>query len=212
MHAILAFPEAQAAARPEWQRLGAYLSENRWELLEDDRPGARGFHGSASRAHPCRRRFRAGPGGLLRLGLGSGPVQVVVGAPASTGEEFVAQLERYVRLVSREPARVSILFEPERQGFRMDPVRTLGLGIRTTHWTSICLHFASPPLGMLMATNAYLWMRDGAHTSFARLHAAGEPACIFCRYARRRHARPTAQPMDADPFVDGIAGVFLEAG
>jgi hypothetical protein len=197
-----------------WPALAPFLSDRRWEMIEDDRGEDRAFHGFASRHHPRRRAFRAGHGGLLRLALSDGPVTLVVASPDAPGaDSFAAELHRYTRVFARSPGQVSILLEPGRPGWRMDPGLTLGMATQTASWTALCVRFSKTPLGLLLATHAYLWLREGSHTSFARLHVEADSQCIFCGHLAARDCdhstRVQAVDCEPEPLRVGCAGTFL---
>lgn len=215
----LQFPRSEEktlAASGAWPRLAPLLSERRWEVTEE--PGRNGvsFHGFASRNHPRRRSFQPGPGGLLHLALSGGPVQLIVGSSDAVGvESFLDELRAYTRMFARTPGEISALVDPWRSGWRLDPGRTLGLQQSTACWTSLCIRFASPPLGLLLATHAFLWLRDGNHTTFARLHADhDDPHCMLCERiaAHETVAQIASGVVSAESLQDGYAGVFLQAG
>lgn len=215
----LPFPRTQEwipATSPAWPRLTSLLSDRRWEITEDPRRNGLAFHGFASRNHPRRRSFQPGPGGLLRLALSSGPVQLIVGSSDAAGvESFLDELRAYTRLFARTPGEISALMDPWRSGWRLDPGRTLGLQPSTASWTSLCIRFSAAPLGLLLATHAFLWLRDGNHTTFARLHSEqDDPQCMLCERvaAHERVAQVAAGVLAADSLQDGCAGVFLQAG
>jgi aquaporin Z len=76
-----------------------------------------------------------------------------------------------------------IFLEAPLSGMSMNPARTLGSAFPAMVWTSLWIYFTAPPIGMLLASRAYL-MWYGAHRVFcAKLHHQNNERCIFrCNY------------------------------
>lgn len=76
-----------------------------------------------------------------------------------------------------------ITFEGPWSGMSMNPARTLGSAVWAGEWAGIWIYFTAPPLGMLLAAQAYRICR-GLHRVYCAkiLHGPGE-SCIFrCNY------------------------------
>ena len=62
-----------------------------------------------------------------------------------------------------------------------NPARTFGPAVYGRYWHALWIYFAAPPLGMLLAAQAYLWIRDGKGPRCAKLHHHNDKRCIFCQ-------------------------------
>jgi len=76
---------------------------------------------------------------------------------------------------------VFILFETPLSGMSMNPARTLGPALQAGYWHGLWVYFLAPTLGMLIASELFLWVRGGAGPYCAKLHHANNKRCIFCQ-------------------------------
>ncbi len=77
-----------------------------------------------------------------------------------------------------------ITFEAPISGMSMNPARSLASAVSARHWAGLWIYFVAPPLGMLLAAEAYV-RAGGARPVFcAKLHHANQERCIFCEYRR----------------------------
>jgi aquaporin Z len=79
-----------------------------------------------------------------------------------------------------------ITLEAPLSGMSMNPARTLASALGAHEWTALWIYFAAPPLGMLLATEAYLRTRGAGAVFCAKLHHQNAEPCIFCEYRRSR--------------------------
>ena len=69
-------------------------------------------------------------------------------------------------------------------GMSMNPARTLASAVPALTRTAFWVYLTAPPLGMLLAAQAYVSRRDIARVFCAKLHHDNEQRCIFrCRYS-----------------------------
>jgi aquaporin Z len=90
-----------------------------------------------------------------------------------------------------------ITFESPLSGMSMNPARTLGSALIPHLWQALWIYFTAPPLGMLLAAEAYILSQ--ARVACAKFHHQSGFRCIFCEYQtarRRQHAQD--RPMQAD--------------
>ena len=74
----------------------------------------------------------------------------------------------------------------------MNPARSLASAVFAGTWSVLWIYLVAPPLGMLMAAQAYAWRRGVAAVFCAKLHHENTQPCIFrCRYAE---LRPRVRP------------------
>ena len=79
-----------------------------------------------------------------------------------------------------------ITLEAPLSGMSMNPARTLASAAVAHEWTALWLYFTAPPLGMLLAAEAYLRTRGRGAVFCAKLHHQNAEPCIFCEYRRSR--------------------------
>jgi len=91
-------------------------------------------------------------------------------------------IARFTGLFAGALVMTYITFEDPFSGMSMNPARTFGSAFSAHVWTALWIYFTAPPLGMLLASQVYLW-RKGAHrVSCAKLHHQNPKRCIFCGY------------------------------
>ena len=90
-----------------------------------------------------------------------------------------AKWARFTGLFAGTLVATYITFEAPLSGMSMNPARTFGSALGGNIWTALWIYFTAPPLGMLLAAEAYLRLA-GAHKVFcAKLHHHNEQRCIF---------------------------------
>lgn len=78
---------------------------------------------------------------------------------------------------------VYITVEAPLSGMSMNPARTLGPATFGRIWDALWIYFTAPPLGMLLAAEAYVRVRGARAVRCAKLHHANDKRCIFrCGY------------------------------
>jgi aquaporin Z len=76
-----------------------------------------------------------------------------------------------------------ITFEAPLSGMSMNPARTFGSAVSAHVWTAWWIYFTAPPLGMLLAAEAYVRIRGARAVLCAKLHHQNDQPCIFrCGY------------------------------
>jgi aquaporin Z len=76
-----------------------------------------------------------------------------------------------------------ITFEAPLSGMSMNPARSFGSAAGASAFSSLWLYFTAPPLGMLLAAEAFARARGPAAVRCAKLHHANAQRCIFrCGY------------------------------
>jgi aquaporin Z len=123
---------------------------------------------------------------------------VTVPGPRGTGVAFLAELAisfvlmsvvliatntvnlgRFTGLFAGLLVATYITVEAPLSGMSMNPARTMGSALPGDVWTALWIYFTAPPLGMLLAAEAYLRVR-GAHRVFcAKLDHYNDKRCIF---------------------------------
>ena len=93
------------------------------------------------------------------------------------------------------PAFIYIVIEAPISGMSMNPARSLASAIPARSWTAIWVYFTAPPLGMLVAAQAYVALCGRANVFCAKLHHGRTQRCIFrCRHAEMLASQPSAEP------------------
>lgn len=72
-----------------------------------------------------------------------------------------------------------ITFESPLSGMSMNPARTFGSAFRAGYWQAFWIYLIAPTLGMLAASEIFLWVREGIGPYCAKLHHANDKRCIF---------------------------------
>ena len=77
-----------------------------------------------------------------------------------------------------------ITLEAPVSGMSMNPARTLGSATGAGIFSSLWIYFTAPPLGMLLAAEAYVRLLGPGRVRCAKLHHQNRQRCIFrCGYA-----------------------------
>lgn len=113
--------------------------------------------------------------GLISFGLMS-----VVLAVSNT-----ARLAPYTGLFCGALIASYISFEAPISGMSMNPARTFGPALVAQLWTGLWVYFTAPPLGMLLAAEAFVRVRGRQSVTCAKLHHDNTYRCIFCLYQDR---------------------------
>ncbi len=92
-------------------------------------------------------------------------------------------LNRYTGLVAGALIALYITVEAPLSGMSMNPARTVASALPAQVWTDVWIYFLAPPLGMLLAAQAYLLTRGPGTVLCCKLHHENDSRCIFrCRY------------------------------
>jgi len=140
---------------------------------------------------------------LLRMPLGDPAVHYVATQPGSDGlgAAFVAEavisfgLMLAVLTVSNRPSiarwtgvcagllvALYITIEAPISGMSMNPARTFGSAVVGWTWTGWWIYVTAPPLGMLVAAEAYRGWRGVRRVFCAKLYHPPDVRCIFCEH------------------------------
>jgi aquaporin Z len=151
--------------------------------------------------------FAGGLGGVLVARTILGPlladpsVNYVVTVPGSwgVGVAFVAEvsiafvmmttilavsnssLARWTGLFAGALVATYITFEEPLSGMSLNPARTLGSALPAMSFSALWVYFTAPPLGMLLASQAYTALRSARTVRCAKLHHQNKKRCIFCQ-------------------------------
>ncbi len=124
-----------------------------------------------------------------------------VGIPAAFGAEMLisfilmtmvltvsnnSRLGRFTGLFAGSLVAVYIALEAPLSGMSMNPARTLASALPANFWTGIWIYFTAPPLGMLLAAEAFLMKKGIAGINCAKLHHLNNKRCIFCEYQHKK--------------------------
>jgi aquaporin Z len=191
---------------PWGQRSGAHFNPATtltfWRLGKVNTPDAAGYVAS---------QVLGGLAGVLIAAVALGPslahpsVRYVATIPGSSGwvAAFVAEslitfvlmtvvltvsntaaLARFTPLCVGLLVATYIAVESPISGMSMNPARSLASAVPAGAWGPLWIYFVAPPLGMLLAAEAYVRRRGITRVYCAKLHHANRQRCIFnCRYA-----------------------------
>jgi aquaporin Z len=160
--------------------------------------------------------------GLLRASFARPPVQYVATLPGPSGvaiafiaEAVISGLLMATVLVSSNSARLMpftgafagvllflyITFEAPLSGMSINPARTVASAVPARLWTSLWVYFLAPPLGMLMAAEAYLAVGGHAAVHCAKLNHMTARRCIFCGSGTQQRSPSSLEQPDAPPGI-----------
>ncbi|MEO8627200.1 MAG: aquaporin [Betaproteobacteria bacterium] len=94
------------------------------------------------------------------------------------------RLNRYTGLFAGALVAVYISLEAPLSGMSMNPARTFASALPAMQWTDAWIYFLAPPMGMLLAAQAYVFRHGVSAVLCCKLHHENGSRCIFqCRYA-----------------------------
>ena len=109
-----------------------------------------------------------------------------------------AALARHTPLAVGALIAIYITVEAPVSGMSMNPARSLASALPAGTWDTLWIYFAAPPIGMLLAAEAYARRHGVAAVFCAKLHHHNRQPCIFrCRHAEMR--TPPTVPLPAAP-------------
>ena len=74
---------------------------------------------------------------------------------------------------------IYITFEQPLSGTSMNPARSLGTAVMSGHWSGVWIYFTAPLLGMLLASEVFLWTKGKDAIHCAKLYHTTDVRCIF---------------------------------
>jgi aquaporin Z len=99
----------------------------------------------------------------------------------ATNDEVLAPYTHYFAAVL---VALYIAFESPLSGMSTNPARTFGPAVYAGYWHALWIYFVAPPLGMLVAAEVLLLVRERKVPYCAKLHHHNDKRCIF------RHSGP----------------------
>ena len=87
---------------------------------------------------------------------------------------------RRTGLVVGVAVAIFITVEDPLSGMSMNPARSLGPALLAEQAATLWIYFLAPPLGMLLAAEAFLRRTRGRAAGCAKLHHPSHVRCIFC--------------------------------
>jgi aquaporin Z len=121
----------------------------------------------------------AGPAFLAEAGISFVLMTVVLHATNA------ARFARFTGFFAGALVALYITFEAPISGMSMNPARTFGSAVAGNIWNSLWIYFVAPPLGMLLAAEAYR-----RPVGCAKLHHQNHRRCIHCGYGIKQN-QPT---------------------
>jgi aquaporin Z len=79
-----------------------------------------------------------------------------------------------------------ITFESPLSGMSLNPARSFASAYISENWNAWWAYFTAPPLGMLIAAEAYVRLAGARKVFCAKLHHENSYRCIFCEYQALR--------------------------
>lgn len=90
-----------------------------------------------------------------------------------------ARLHRYTGVCAGCLVAVYIIFAAPISGMSINPARTMASAVWASAWDGLWVYFLAPPLGMLLAAQAYMWARGRQRVHCAKLNHHTARRCIF---------------------------------
>lgn len=99
------------------------------------------------------------------------------------------RLARFTGLCAGALVATFITLEAPLSGMSMNPARSFASAAPAGLWNTLWIYFTAPPLGMLLASEAYLRRRGKHAVICAKLHHHNHQPCIFqCGYKTLSHS------------------------
>jgi aquaporin Z len=92
------------------------------------------------------------------------------------------RLARYTGLFCGALVATYISIEAPISGMSMNPARSFAPAFVAQIWSGLWVYFTAPPLGMLLAGEAYVRAGRRNRVGCAKLHHQNKKRCIFCEY------------------------------
>ena len=89
------------------------------------------------------------------------------------------RLNRWTGIFAGALVATYISIESPISGMSMNPARTFGSAAVGSIWTSLWIYFIAPPIGMLLAAEAYKRLKENHVVACAKLHHQNNKRCIF---------------------------------
>jgi aquaporin Z len=90
------------------------------------------------------------------------------------------QLSCYTGLFAASLVATYITLEAPLSGMSMNPARSFGSAFSAGIWDHFWIYLTAPLLGMLTASEFYLWRKGRQSVKCCKLHHDNEKRCIFC--------------------------------
>ncbi len=90
------------------------------------------------------------------------------------------RLANYTGLFASILVATYITFESPLSGMSMNPARSFGSAFPSGIWDHFWIYLTAPLLGMLTASEFYLWRKGRQAVKCCKLHHDNEQRCIFC--------------------------------
>jgi aquaporin Z len=117
---------------------------------------------------------------------------------------------RYTGLAAGTLVACYITFEEPWSGMSLNPARSFASALPPRLWEDLWVYFTAPPLGMLAASQVYLWVRGARRVYCAKLHHDNSARCIFrCRWAELAGS-PAALPVAPAPVAAAAAAAAAD--
>jgi len=91
-----------------------------------------------------------------------------------------ARLAPYTGVFASLLVATYVTFEAPLSGMSINPARSFGSALPSRIWDHFWIYLTAPPLGMLAASQAYLWRKGRAAVKCCKLHHDNDKRCIFC--------------------------------
>ncbi len=92
------------------------------------------------------------------------------------------RIHRFTGLCAGALVAMYITVEAPISGMSMNPARSFASALPAQHWMAFWIYLTAPLLGMLLAAEAYTWLKGTDGVLCAKLHHQNDKRCIFFGY------------------------------
>jgi len=87
----------------------------------------------------------------------------------------------------------------------MNPARTFASAFVGQIWNGWWIYFTAPPIGMLVASELFVWVKGLKAVRCAKLHHRNRTRCIFnCGYGEKENVIEITKEPDLFPNLVGL--------
>jgi aquaporin Z len=115
------------------------------------------------------------------------------------------KLARFTPFLAGLLVAIFISLENPLSGMSMNPARTFASAFVGQIWNGWWIYFTAPPIGMLVASELFVWVKGLKAVRCAKLHHRNRTRCIFnCGYNEKENVIEITKEPDLFPNLVGL--------